>query len=82
MSRTITLAFDHGGNGGIIGIDGFKMTQFLALSQVFRLLADLFMMTHRRGSQPWCISQLVAGRAVHCGNANGRERIWRLDIAA
>ena len=45
----MALAFDDGGNAGVIGIDHFKVTQLLALGELFGLLADLFIMTYSRG---------------------------------
>ena len=49
LSWTIALAFDNRGNGRVVGIDHFKVIQFLALREVFGWFADVLMMTHRRG---------------------------------
>jgi hypothetical protein len=49
LSRTIALAFDNRGNGRVVGIDHFKVTQFFALREVFGLPAYVLMMTHRGG---------------------------------
>ena len=43
----MALAFENRGNGGIIGIDHFTVTQLLALGEVCGLLTDVRMMTHR-----------------------------------
>ena len=49
LRRTIALTFDHRGHGGIVGIDHFTVTPFLALGEILGLLTDLLMMTHRSG---------------------------------
>jgi hypothetical protein len=49
LSRTIALAFDNRSNGRVVGIDHFKVTQLLALGEVFGLFADVLMMTHGGG---------------------------------
>ena len=41
LGRAIALAFEDGGNGGIIGIDDFAVGQFFALGQALRLLGDV-----------------------------------------
>ena len=42
LCRTVTLAFDNGGNGAIIGIDDFGLIQLFALGQAARLALDTF----------------------------------------
>lgn len=41
LGWTIAFAFDHGGNGGIIGIDDFELVQLFTLGQALRLFDDL-----------------------------------------
>src|SRR5262249_11665222 len=49
LHRTIALAFEHGSNGGIVGIDQFRVAQLLAVGQPSGLVTDGGMVMHRRG---------------------------------
>ncbi len=43
LGRTIAFAFDDRGNGGVIRIDDFELTQLFALGQALRLFGNLTM---------------------------------------
>src|SRR5262249_41543255 len=49
LHRTIALAFENRGNGGIVGIDQFRVAQLLAVGQPSGLVTDGGMVMHRRG---------------------------------
>ena len=51
LRRTIALAFNNRGNGGIIGLDQFTVAELLALRQPYGLLTDVVMVVHRRGER-------------------------------
>ena len=51
LRRAIALAFDNGGNGGIVGIDQFTVAELLALGQPGGLFTDVVMVVHRRGER-------------------------------
>src|SRR5512145_785564 len=48
----IALAFEDGGDGGIIGVDNFTMAELLALGEPPRLGADMLMGAHSSGQLP------------------------------
>jgi len=49
LRRTMALAFENGGHGGIVGLDQFRVAQLLARGQPGGLLTDGGMVVHRRG---------------------------------
>ncbi len=48
LGGAIALAFEDGGNGGIVRIDNFTMTEFFALREAYGLGTDVGMGIHRR----------------------------------
>ena len=60
LGGAIALAFEDGGNGGIVGIDDFTVAEFFALGEPCGLLADVRMAR--------CIAALnVAANRSRCG---------------
>ena len=49
VEAQITRHREHGGNGGIVGIDQWTVAELLALGQPCELFTDVFMVAHRRG---------------------------------
>ena len=49
LHRTIALALENGGNGGIVGLDQLRVAQLLAVGQPSGLMTDGGMVMQRRG---------------------------------
>jgi hypothetical protein len=64
LGRAIALAFHDGGNGGIVRIDDFTVTQSFALRQPLRLFTDVLLRRQRRAQGA---GQALARRRVQMG---------------